>query len=164
MAAWNQLQKFRKKRDPSKHAEMEATFLSIWSQADLFCSADSRRPRWHPTPHQDYLPRLLANRFSSARIFRSNPTSTLASSSESESSSPPIDSPLAPMTLPRVIEEVEDLVEAIIGQLIGDIQAEVDDEDEDLPNPAHSDQLSLPDDVLSLRFLANQNSIWSPFS
>lgn len=38
MAVWRQLQKFRKKRDPSKHADMETAFLSIWCQSNLFCS------------------------------------------------------------------------------------------------------------------------------
>ena len=85
MAAWRQLQKFKKKRDPSKHAEMEASFTAIWCQADLFCSDVGSKPKWHPTPHREFLPRALANRYSSARIDRTVPAQDDTTTSEEDS-------------------------------------------------------------------------------
>ncbi|KAG0585670.1 hypothetical protein KC19_2G028400 [Ceratodon purpureus] len=164
MAAWRQLQKFKKKRTSSKHSEMEATFTSIWSQADLFCSNDGNKPRWHPTPDRDFLPRELANRYSSARIFRADPPPVQDSSTEIEDSLSEDQAAPAATLIPRSILEAEELADAIIDQLCDDMEAEVEQEQEP---PAtldpHSDHLSLPDDIQSPRFLAAQSGIWSPF-
>lgn len=68
MAAWRQLLKFKRKRNPQKHAEMERTLLLIWGQGNIFCSPQGRIPIWRPIPRHSFLPRELATKLRSTRV------------------------------------------------------------------------------------------------
>lgn len=46
--------------------ELESTFLSIWTWADLFCTGRSRL-QWKPIPHHNFLPREFVSHMQTIR-------------------------------------------------------------------------------------------------
>lgn len=68
--------------------------------------------------------------------------------------------PLVPHNMMTNLADAEDLTEAIVGQLLAELEDEVDREEEDFTPLPQSDQLSLPDVILSPRFLARQDALW----
>lgn len=168
MAAWRQLQRFRKKCDPSKHADMESAFITIWCQRSILCVNKGGKPSWIPTLHHDFLTRDFANHFALIRIHRTDVDDKVSQPSNSTQSSSrnSVDRIFRDALHSRVQTEVDDLAEAIIDQLIANLEEEVELEDlgKDTPTPRAippTDQPLLPDEILSPRFLRSQNSVWS---
>lgn len=167
MAAWAELQKYKRKRNPLKHAAMEDLFLQIWTQGQLFCTAPDGRPRWKPTPHPEFFAENLANRYSSARIFREgaplgntdgfrqNPAEDLACASEGDLS-PPL---LLAHAEDHASSEAEDVAEAIIDRIIFDLHGELQAEQGYSQDTDEVD--SLPDDLQEPADLDSQARFWT---
>lgn len=168
MAAWRQLQRFCKKRDPSKHADMESAFLMMWCQSNIFCVNRSGKPAWILTPHHDFLTRDFGIHFASIKIHRSvldsevsEPLVSLQSSSRNLANRV-----FCNALQSRIQTEIDDLTEAIIDRLLADHEDEVQHEDSPGDPPTLrgftlADQVVLPNEILSPRFLSSQNSVWS---
>lgn len=95
---------------------MEAAFIMILSQGDIFCANKGSKPLWIPTPHRDFLTKEFANRFSSIRIHRtevddddSQPSNSMQSSSRNSA-----DRAFCEALHSRLQSELDDLAEAVI--------------------------------------------------
>lgn len=152
MAAWRELQRFRRQRNSQKHYAMEALFLDIRSQGELFCSSNGSIPRWKPTPHHEFLSKEFFSRFWSTRIFRqggplgdeqgygsvSASGSSGGSRGEAERATPTVDS------AGWAQAQAENLAEDFIMQVMADLQREVTEEESDSSRPGDlQDQVDL---------------------
>lgn len=73
MGALTELQKFKKQRATDHHSAMKTKFLTIWTQADVFCWRQTH-PNWKLLLHRDFLPREFANRLKTIQIQDDPPT------------------------------------------------------------------------------------------
>lgn len=177
MAAWRELQRYRKQHYLAKHAQMEVVFMEIWSQGNLFCSGTST-PFWKPSPHPDFLTREFANKFHSTRISQPSPSASPAQSSGDTGQGTPMYSALFPQEVLQLANNhADDILQDIFRRLQLDvIQGDSQDEaqassaacpDDDDPKKAgdlaEGDDLSLPDDMLSPTALQAQAAFWTSF-
>lgn len=100
MAAWAELQRFRKKRKTEVHSAMEHRFMTIWCQGDLFCRNDNDAPRWHPAPSLHSLPREYSRHLSSTRIDRNTNEGAKATPASPPQSDLDVDSTISPPPSP----------------------------------------------------------------
>lgn len=170
MAAWRQLQKFKRKRNPQKHAEMERILLNIWGQGGVFCTTDGRSPKWRLLPLPTFLPRELASRLRSTSVpvripgvpgYVSQPPESSdrvesMSSSSNEEESSRCDRNLSQSIIDRQAEQIADkILENILLQLDREVSNESSEE------PRTEITHDLPEDILSPDMLEELNAQWT---
>lgn len=170
MAAWRQLQKFKRKRNPQKHAEMERLLLSIWGQGGIFCTSDGRSPKWRLLPLPSFLPRDLATRFRSTSVpvrvpgipgyVSQQPESSdqedSTSSTQEEGESTRSVRGLSQQIIDR---QAEQLADEILENILLQIDKEVDKEGSEEVRLDHT--VNLPEDILSTETLMELNAQWT---
>lgn len=183
MAAWRQLQKFRNKRNPRKHAKMEETLLNLRSQGNLFCISRGRKPIWKIILQHSFLPREVATKLRSCKVPVRTPGLPGYVSQIEESSSRDIDSADNTSESSRRIHSrdttdvrdpenalqaeatADEIIQRIMEQLENEVNMEIESEIESQNIASASPQISgtdnLPREILSTDLLQELCNIWT---